>query len=104
MSVNFDFAIQSLSDMKFPSFVEKYLQADSAKKELSLQMPNYSSPEKNFSSWLGASRFESNVPPGLLDVDVSIVFLKSCLQSYPAFMFLTDNVHILFCFPSLGYI
>uniref|UniRef100_A0A8C3Y155 Crystallin beta-gamma domain containing 1 n=1 Tax=Catharus ustulatus TaxID=91951 RepID=A0A8C3Y155_CATUS len=93
--VNFDFAIQSLSDMKFPSFVEKYLQADSAKKELSLQMPNYSNPEKNFSSWLGASRYESNVPPGLLDVDVSTVFLKSCLQSYPALMFSTDNVHML---------
>ncbi|RMC13157.1 hypothetical protein DUI87_10689 [Hirundo rustica rustica] len=60
---------ESLSDMKFPSFVEKYLQADSAKKELSLQMPNYGNPEKNFSSWLGTSRYESNVPPGLLDVD-----------------------------------
>lgn len=103
MTVNFDFAIQSLSDVKFPSFVEKYLQADSAKKELSLQMPNYGNPEKSFSSWLGTSRYESNVPPGLLDVDVSIVFLKSCLQSYPAFMFLIDNVHILFCFPSLRY-
>ncbi|NXM58918.1 CRBG1 protein, partial [Illadopsis cleaveri] len=76
--------------MKFPSFVEKYLQADSAKKELSLQMPNYGNPEKNFSSWLGTSRYESNVPPGLLDVDVSTVFLKSCLQSYPAFMFSID--------------
>ncbi|XP_063245802.1 beta/gamma crystallin domain-containing protein 1 isoform X2 [Prinia subflava] len=60
---------ESLSDMKFPSFVEKYLQADSAKKELSLQMTNYGNPEKNFSSWLGTSRYESNVPPGLLDVD-----------------------------------
>ncbi|XP_072782845.1 beta/gamma crystallin domain-containing protein 1 isoform X3 [Taeniopygia guttata] len=60
---------ESLSDMKFPSFVEKYLQADSAKKELSLQMPNYGNPEKGFSSWLGTSRYESNVPPGLLDVD-----------------------------------
>ncbi|KAM4904060.1 beta/gamma crystallin domain-containing protein 1 [Sylvia borin] len=60
---------ESLSDVKFPSFVEKYLQADSAKKELSLQMPNYGNPEKNFSSWLGTSRYESNVPPGLLDVD-----------------------------------
>uniref|UniRef100_A0A8U8BGC2 Uncharacterized protein n=1 Tax=Geospiza parvula TaxID=87175 RepID=A0A8U8BGC2_GEOPR len=68
---------ESLSDVKFPSFVEKYLQADSAKKELSLQMPNYGNPEKSFSSWLGTSRYESNVPPGLLDVDVSIVFLKS---------------------------
>ncbi|XP_039425152.1 beta/gamma crystallin domain-containing protein 1 isoform X1 [Corvus cornix cornix] len=60
---------ESLSDMKFPSFVEKFLQADSAKKELSLQMPSYSNPEKSFSSWLGTSRYESNVPPGLLDVD-----------------------------------
>ncbi|XP_037989123.1 beta/gamma crystallin domain-containing protein 1 isoform X2 [Motacilla alba alba] len=60
---------ESLSDVKFPSFVEKYLQADSAKKELSLQMPNYGNPEKSFSSWLGTSRYESNVPPGLLDVD-----------------------------------
>lgn len=104
MTVNFDFAIQSLSDMKFPSFVEKFLQADSAKKELSLQMPNYGNPEKSFSSWLGTSRYESNVPPGILDVDVSIVFFKSCLQSYPAFMFSTGHVHALFCFPSLGYI
>ncbi|XP_053918648.1 beta/gamma crystallin domain-containing protein 1 isoform X2 [Cuculus canorus] len=60
---------ESLSDMKFPSFVEKYMQADSAKKELNLQMPNYGNPEKSFSSWLGASRFDSNVPSGLLDVD-----------------------------------
>ncbi|NXV74318.1 CRBG1 protein, partial [Atlantisia rogersi] len=58
-----------LSDMKFPSFVEKYMQADSAKKELSLQMPNYGNPEKSFSSWLGTSRYESNIPAGLLDVD-----------------------------------
>uniref|UniRef100_A0A803VDR4 Crystallin beta-gamma domain containing 1 n=1 Tax=Ficedula albicollis TaxID=59894 RepID=A0A803VDR4_FICAL len=58
---------ESLSDMKFPSFVEKYLQADSAKKELSLQVPNYGNPEKSFSSWLGTSRYESNVPSGLLD-------------------------------------
>ncbi|NXH22886.1 CRBG1 protein, partial [Bucco capensis] len=54
---------------KFPSFVEKYMQADSGKKELSLQMPNYGNPEKNFSSWLGTSRYESSVPSGLLDVD-----------------------------------
>ncbi|XP_065591455.1 beta/gamma crystallin domain-containing protein 1 [Cyrtonyx montezumae] len=60
---------ESLSDMKFPSYMEKYIQADSAKKELSLQIPNYGNPEENFSSWLGASRYESNVPPGLLDVD-----------------------------------
>ncbi|GAB0186423.1 beta/gamma crystallin domain-containing protein 1 [Grus japonensis] len=58
-----------LSDMKFPSFVEKYMPADTAKKELSLQMPNYGNPEKSFSSWLGTSRYESNVPTGLLDVD-----------------------------------
>lgn len=77
MTVNFDFAIQSLSDMKFPSFVEKYMQADSAKKELSLQMHNYGNPEKSFSSWLGTSRYEANVPAGLLDVDVSICGLKS---------------------------
>ncbi|NXO56556.1 CRBG1 protein, partial [Aramus guarauna] len=55
--------------MKFPSFVEKYMPADTAKKELSLQMPNYGNPEKSFSSWLGTSRYESNVPTGLLDVD-----------------------------------
>ncbi|XP_061847170.1 beta/gamma crystallin domain-containing protein 1 isoform X2 [Colius striatus] len=60
---------ESLSDVKFPSFVEKYMQADGVKKELSLQMSNYGNPEKNFSSWLGTSRYESNVPPGLLDVD-----------------------------------
>ncbi|XP_037248558.1 beta/gamma crystallin domain-containing protein 1 [Falco rusticolus] len=60
---------ESLSDVKFPSFVEKYMQADSAKKELSLQMPSYGNPEKSFSSWLGTSRYESNVPAGLLDVD-----------------------------------
>lgn len=60
---------ESLSDMKFPSYMEKYIQADSAKKELSLQIPNYGNPEKNFSSWLGANRYESNVPTGLLDVD-----------------------------------
>uniref|UniRef100_A0A8C8BG57 Crystallin beta-gamma domain containing 1 n=1 Tax=Otus sunia TaxID=257818 RepID=A0A8C8BG57_9STRI len=82
--VNFAFAIQSLSDMKFPSFVEKYMQADSAKKELSLQMPHYGNPEKSFSSWLGTSRYESNVPTGLLDVDVSIVVFKICLKSCPA--------------------
>uniref|UniRef100_A0A8D0FNI7 Crystallin beta-gamma domain containing 1 n=1 Tax=Strix occidentalis caurina TaxID=311401 RepID=A0A8D0FNI7_STROC len=82
--VNFEFAIQSLSDMKFPSFVEKYMQADSAKKELSLQMPHYGNPEKSFSSWLGTSRYESNVPTGLLDVDVSIVVFKICLKSCPA--------------------
>ncbi|NXS32020.1 CRBG1 protein, partial [Pomatostomus ruficeps] len=81
--------------MKLPSFVEKYLQADSAKKELSLQMPNYGNPDKSFSSWLGTSRYESNVPPGLLDVDVSIVFFKSCLRSYSAFMFSIGNVHML---------
>uniref|UniRef100_A0A8C6Z4A6 Crystallin beta-gamma domain containing 1 n=1 Tax=Nothoprocta perdicaria TaxID=30464 RepID=A0A8C6Z4A6_NOTPE len=63
---------ESLSDMKFPSYVEKYMQADSVKKDLSLQMPNYGNPEKSFSSWLGTGRYESNVPPGLLDVDVSI--------------------------------
>uniref|UniRef100_A0A8C0ESY9 Crystallin beta-gamma domain containing 1 n=1 Tax=Bubo bubo TaxID=30461 RepID=A0A8C0ESY9_BUBBB len=85
--VNFEFAIQSLSDMKFPSFVEKYMQADSAKKELSLQMPHYGNPEKSFSSWLGTSRYESNVPTGLLDVDVSIVVFKICLKSCPAFIF-----------------
>ncbi|NWR89691.1 CRBG1 protein, partial [Furnarius figulus] len=93
--VNFDFAIQSLSDVKFPSFVEKYMQADGAKKELSLQMPSYGNPEKSFSSWLGTSRYESNVPPGLLDVDVSIVLYKICLQSYPAFVFYRKYVHTL---------
>ncbi|NWW53095.1 CRBG1 protein, partial [Pedionomus torquatus] len=77
--------IKSLSDMKFPSFVEKYMQADSAKKELSLQMPNYGNPEKSFSSWLGTSRYESNVPSGLLDVDVSIVVFKISPESYLAF-------------------
>ncbi|PKU47828.1 absent in melanoma 1 protein isoform x1 [Limosa lapponica baueri] len=61
--------LESLSDMKFPSFVEKYMQADSAKKELSLQMSNYGNTEKSFSSWLGTSRYESSVPGGLLDVD-----------------------------------
>ncbi|NWZ75359.1 CRBG1 protein, partial [Poecile atricapillus] len=101
MTVNFDFAIQSLSDMKFPSFVEKYLQADNAKKELSLPMPSYGNPEKSFSSWLGTSRYESNVPPGLLDVDVSIVFLKSCLQSYQAFMFSRQCAYIIL-FPLFG--
>lgn len=59
--------------MKFPSFVEKYLQGDGVKKELSLQMSNYGNPEKGFSSWLGPNRYEANVPAGLLDVDVSIV-------------------------------
>uniref|UniRef100_A0A663EEE9 Crystallin beta-gamma domain containing 1 n=1 Tax=Aquila chrysaetos chrysaetos TaxID=223781 RepID=A0A663EEE9_AQUCH len=82
---------ESLSDMKFPSFVEKYMQADSAKKELSLQMPNYGNPEKSFSSWLGPNRYESNVPAGLLDVDVSIVLSKICLESYPAFLFSIDD-------------
>uniref|UniRef100_A0A663EED4 Crystallin beta-gamma domain containing 1 n=1 Tax=Aquila chrysaetos chrysaetos TaxID=223781 RepID=A0A663EED4_AQUCH len=77
--------------MKFPSFVEKYMQADSAKKELSLQMPNYGNPEKSFSSWLGPNRYESNVPAGLLDVDVSIVLSKICLESYPAFLFSIDD-------------
>ncbi|NXX45939.1 CRBG1 protein, partial [Tricholaema leucomelas] len=82
----------SLSDMKFPGFVEKYMQADSAKNELSLQMPNYGNPEKSFSSWLGTSRYESNVPPGLLDVDVSTVLLfKVCLESYSAFRFSVDD-------------
>jgi len=101
LTVNFDFAIQSLSDMKFPSFVEKYTQADSAKKELSLQMPNYGNTEKNFSNWLGTSRYESNVPSGLLDVDVSIVLFKICLESYPAFIFSVDGVHTLVCVVSL---
>ncbi|NXL91487.1 CRBG1 protein, partial [Alectura lathami] len=76
------FVIQSLSDMKFPSYMEKYMQPDSAKKELSLQMPNYGNPEKNFSSWLGTSRYESNIPAGLLDVDVSTVSFEVCLESY----------------------
>ncbi|NWX16618.1 CRBG1 protein, partial [Aegotheles bennettii] len=98
MTVNFDFAIQSLSDLKFPSFVEKYMQADSAKKELSLQVPNYGNPEKSFSSWLGTSRYESSVPTGLLDVDVSIVLFKICLGSFPAFLFSIDDV----LFPLLG--
>ncbi|NWW87845.1 CRBG1 protein, partial [Rhynochetos jubatus] len=84
--------------MKFPSFVEKYMQADSAKKELSLQMPNYGNPEKSFSSWLGPSGYESNVPTGLLDMDVSIVLSKICLEGYPAFIFSTDNVHTLLGF------
>lgn len=75
------------------------MQADSAKNELSLQMPNYGNPEKSFSSWLGTSRYESNVPTGLLDVDVSTVLLfKICLEGYPAFMFSIDDVHTLFCF------
>ncbi|XP_064364916.1 beta/gamma crystallin domain-containing protein 1 isoform X2 [Dromaius novaehollandiae] len=60
---------ESLSDMKFPSHVEKYMQADSAKKDLSLQMCNYGNPEKSFSNWLGTGRYDSNVPTGLLDVD-----------------------------------
>ncbi|XP_068016573.1 beta/gamma crystallin domain-containing protein 1 isoform X2 [Melanerpes formicivorus] len=60
---------ESLSDVKLPGFVEKYMQADSAKNELSLQMPSYGNPEKSFSSWLGTSRYESNVPTGLLEVD-----------------------------------
>ncbi|NXL47071.1 CRBG1 protein, partial [Podilymbus podiceps] len=97
-TVNFDFAIQSLSDMKFPSFVEKYMPADSAKKELTLQIPSYGNPEKSFSSWLGTSRYESNVPTGLLDVDVSIVLFNICLESYPAFMFSIDDVHMLLGF------
>ncbi|NXG31273.1 CRBG1 protein, partial [Dromaius novaehollandiae] len=71
------FAIQSLSDMKFPSHVEKYMQADSAKKDLSLQMCNYGNPEKSFSNWLGTGRYDSNVPTGLLDVDVSILLFKA---------------------------
>lgn len=99
MIANFHFAIQSLSDMKFPSFVEKYMQADSAKKELSLQMPSYGNPEKSFSSWLGQSRYESNVPTGLLDVDVSIVLFKIYLESFPAFLF-SVAVHTFFCFVS----
>ncbi|NXN19910.1 CRBG1 protein, partial [Indicator maculatus] len=78
---------ESLSDMKFPGFVEKYMQADSATNELSLQMPSYGNPEKSFSSWLGTSRYESNVPTGLLDVDVSIVLFTICLEGYPAFIF-----------------
>uniref|UniRef100_A0A8C0B2N5 Crystallin beta-gamma domain containing 1 n=1 Tax=Buteo japonicus TaxID=224669 RepID=A0A8C0B2N5_9AVES len=45
----------------------KILSTYSAKKELSLQMPSYGNPEKSFSSWLGPSRYESNVPAGLLD-------------------------------------
>uniref|UniRef100_A0A8D0FKP0 Crystallin beta-gamma domain containing 1 n=1 Tax=Strix occidentalis caurina TaxID=311401 RepID=A0A8D0FKP0_STROC len=45
----------------------KILSTYSAKKELSLQMPHYGNPEKSFSSWLGTSRYESNVPTGLLD-------------------------------------
>ncbi|NXG50237.1 CRBG1 protein, partial [Psilopogon haemacephalus] len=81
----------SLSDMKFPGLMEKYMQADSAKNELSLQMPNYGNPEKSFSSWLGTSRYESNIPTGLLDVDVSIVLFKICLESYPAFVFSVDD-------------
>uniref|UniRef100_A0A672U1I5 Crystallin beta-gamma domain containing 1 n=1 Tax=Strigops habroptila TaxID=2489341 RepID=A0A672U1I5_STRHB len=76
------FCLPSLSDLKFPSFLEKYMQADSAKKELSLQIPNYGNPEKSFSSWLGTSRYESNVPSGLLDVDVSTMLFKICLESY----------------------
>lgn len=79
--------IQSLSDMKFPSYMEKYIQADSAKKELSLQIPNYGNPEKNFSSWLGANRYESNVPTGLLDVDVSIMSLKIYLEKLSCLAF-----------------
>ncbi|NXP77051.1 CRBG1 protein, partial [Ramphastos sulfuratus] len=81
----------SLSDMKFPGFVEKYMQEDSAKNELSLQMPNYGNPEKSFSSWLGSNRYELNVPSGLLDVDVSTVLFKICLESYPAFVFPIDD-------------
>nr|XP_009675214.1 PREDICTED: absent in melanoma 1 protein [Struthio camelus australis] len=60
---------ESLSDAKFPSYVEKYMQTDGAKKDLSLQRSNYGNPEKSFSSWLGTGRYESNVPAGLLDVD-----------------------------------
>uniref|UniRef100_A0A8B9FU89 Crystallin beta-gamma domain containing 1 n=1 Tax=Amazona collaria TaxID=241587 RepID=A0A8B9FU89_9PSIT len=86
---------ESLSDLKLPSFVEKYMQADSAKKELSLQMPNYGNPEKSFSSWLGTSRYESNVPFGLLNVDVSTMLFKICLESYPVFVFFIYDVHTL---------
>ncbi|NXA38478.1 CRBG1 protein, partial [Eudromia elegans] len=68
---------KSLSDMKFPSYMEKYMQADNVKKDLSLQMSNYGNPEKSFSSWLGTGRYESNVPSGLLDMDVSILLFKA---------------------------
>lgn len=76
------------------------MQADSAKKELSLQMPNYGNPEKSFSSWLGTSRYESNVPFGLLDMDVSTVLFKICLESYPVFVFSIYDLHTLFSFVS----
>uniref|UniRef100_A0A8C3CBI0 Crystallin beta-gamma domain containing 1 n=1 Tax=Cairina moschata TaxID=8855 RepID=A0A8C3CBI0_CAIMO len=91
MAANFDFAIQCLSDMKFPSYVEKYMQPDSAKKELSLQMPNYGNPEKSFASWLGTNRYESNVPTGLLDKSA----ILPC--SFEDVDFLSREVYGLFC-------
>ncbi|XP_019375691.1 PREDICTED: absent in melanoma 1 protein isoform X1 [Gavialis gangeticus] len=59
---------ESLSD-KVPSYMEKYLQMDDVKKELGLQMPNYGSNGKSFSSWLGSSQYEQNVLSGSLDIE-----------------------------------
>ncbi|EMP28998.1 Absent in melanoma 1 protein [Chelonia mydas] len=58
---------ESLSGLKVPNYMEKYLQTDDAKEELNSQMPNYGSTGKNFSSWLKSSSCEPNIPSGFLD-------------------------------------
>ncbi|CAM5132090.1 unnamed protein product [Natator depressus] len=58
---------ESLSGLKVPNYMEKYLQTDDAKEELNSQMPNYGSTGKNFSNWLKSSSCEPNIPSGFLD-------------------------------------
>ncbi|XP_066466426.1 beta/gamma crystallin domain-containing protein 1 [Tiliqua scincoides] len=58
-----------LSDFKAPDYMEKYLQTDDAKKERSLQIPNFGNLDTNFSSWLKSGQYEASVSPGFLDVE-----------------------------------
>ncbi|KAM7174130.1 beta/gamma crystallin domain-containing protein 1 [Macrochelys suwanniensis] len=59
---------ESLSGLKVPDYMEKYLPTDDAEEEeLNSQMPNYGSTDTNFSSWLKSSSYEPNIPSGFLD-------------------------------------
>ncbi|XP_074844933.1 beta/gamma crystallin domain-containing protein 1 [Carettochelys insculpta] len=58
---------ESLSGLKVPSCMEKYLQTD----ELNSQMPNGGRSDKNFLSWPKSSPYETNIPSGFLDGEAS---------------------------------
>ncbi|XP_053144366.1 beta/gamma crystallin domain-containing protein 1 isoform X2 [Hemicordylus capensis] len=61
---------ESLSGFMAPNYMEKYLQTDDAKKERSLQLPNFGNSDTSFSSWLKSGQYEPNVSLGFLDTEV----------------------------------